>query len=183
MRRRARCNALDVSRLEDRISESTRPTLRSERHRTQSKTLGGRGCSWRPAAAAERATPRSARSSATRIFRCSGCRRRRPHSVARAGRCRGAYRIERGRADDAAIAADAMRFGTRVSPGFLRRSQPARRSSRRCWTWPSRARLRCHGPQLLAHSHERQIDDIDALSEALYEFSFAERSFGRAADW
>ena len=79
-----------------------------------------------------------------------------------------------------------MRFGTGAPPGFLRKVatgapiEPAMLdvAERRLGS-----DVTAH--QLLAHSHERQIDDIDALSEALYEFSVAERLFrqsGRLVD-
>ena len=86
--------------------------------------------------------------------------------------------MERGDLDQTTIARDAMRFGTNlpatvlpaiaaggpIDPALLELARKA-----------GSADPAAH--QLIAHSDERRINDIDALTDALLEFSLAERLY------
>ncbi len=89
--------------------------------------------------------------------------------------------IERGDLDRSAIAADAIRFGTSVpavilkdiagggpiAPELLDAAQKRSASDPAIF-------------QLLAHWHERQLDDLDSLSEALFDYAIAERLYRKS---
>lgn len=94
--------------------------------------------------------------------------------------------IERGEIDTTAIAEEAMRFGANLPATMLKNVAAGAPISP---TLLNLARQRS-GPdpaahQLVAHASERRINDVDSLTDALREFSIAERLYragGRAEE-
>ena len=94
--------------------------------------------------------------------------------------------IERGELDTTVIAEETMRFGANLPATILKSIAAGAPISP---TLLELARKRS-GPdpaahQLVAHASERRINDVDALTEALREFSIAERLYrdsGRTAE-
>ena len=84
----------------------------------------------------------------------------------------------RGHADEAALAEDALRFGTGIPRSYLMNAASgAPIGAAIAEAAANRSGIEPTAHQLLAHALERSIGDIDDLSEALFEFALAERFF------
>jgi Novel STAND NTPase 1 len=87
--------------------------------------------------------------------------------------------IERGDVDRAEVAADAIRFGTSV-PAVVMKEIAGGGPIAPALLDAARRRSSAADPaihQLLAHWHERQLNDLDSLTEALFEYAVAERLY------
>jgi hypothetical protein len=83
-----------------------------------------------------------------------------------------------GRISTAAITADAVRFGTGFPPAFLKEVAAGAPIDAEIFNAASeQAGFEPTALQLLAHSDERQINNLQLLAQALFEFSVAERLY------